>query len=268
MEIQGINNWNLLEDPGAVKSEGLRKVKDAIPELTDREIKVDTATFSKEGMAALREQVKSLPGYQEIDVREIAKMREILPKLKVNPSDDLLWEMRDSMQTSLDSIKQSKGSYDLDDLISIRMNAYEKQYEALQKSHADGSRDIYVSDGMDENGKLQYHQVTLEEDLGYLNEAFDRIADDLEFSATSQEIQWKIDESFGGKSALPVSLPKGYAPKLSGMLKDAAAEYGQKREQGTSVSAVGLAIKRLNADSTFAYAMRTLFSKIKPMLSI
>jgi hypothetical protein len=52
------------------------------------------------------------------------------------------------------------------------------------------------------------------------------------------------------------------------MLKDAAAEYGQKREQGTSVSAVGLAIKRLNADSTFAYAVRTLFSKIKPMLSI
>jgi hypothetical protein len=165
------------------------------------------------------------------------------------------------MQASLDSIKQSKGSYDLDDLLSIRMSAYENQYEALQKSHADGSRDIYVSDGMDENGKLQYHQVTLEEELGYLNEAFDRIADDLEFSATSKEIKWKIDESFGGKSALPVSLPNGYAKKLSGMLKDAAAEYEQKREQGTSVSAVGLAIKRLNEDSTFAYAMRTLFSK-------
>jgi hypothetical protein len=217
MEIQGINHWNLLEDPGAVKSEDLRRAKDAIPELKDREIKVDTATFSKEGMAALREQVKSLPGYHEIDVQEIAQMREILPKLKVNPSDDLLWEMRDSMQASLDSIKQSKGSYDLDDLISIRMNAYENQYEALQKSHADGSRDIYVSD--------------------------------------------RIDESFGGKSALPVSLPNGYAKKLSGMLKDTAAEYEQKREQGTSVSAVGLAIKRLNEDSTFAYAMRTLFSK-------
>jgi hypothetical protein len=49
MEIQGINNRNLLEDPGAVKSEGLRKVKDAISELKDREIKVDTATFSKIG---------------------------------------------------------------------------------------------------------------------------------------------------------------------------------------------------------------------------
>jgi hypothetical protein len=50
MEIQGINNWNLLEDSGAVKSEGLRKVKDAILELKDREIKVDMATFSKEGI--------------------------------------------------------------------------------------------------------------------------------------------------------------------------------------------------------------------------
>jgi hypothetical protein len=114
---------------------------------------------------------------------------------------------------------------------------------------------------MDENGKLQYHQVTLEEDLGYLNEAFDRIADEFGFSATSKEIKWKIDENFGGNSALPVSLPKGYDKQLSGILKGAAAEYEQKREQGISVSAVGLAIKRFNADSQFAYAMRTLFSK-------
>lgn len=66
-------------------------------------------------MAALRGEVQSMPG--RIDVEEIMRMREILPKLKVNPTDDFLWAMRSDMQSFLDAVKQSKGSYALDDLI-------------------------------------------------------------------------------------------------------------------------------------------------------
>ena len=158
----GSNIWNLLEQPAVSKGEDRKQIKDVVPELKGRQIKTDSLELSREGMAALREKVQSMPGH--IDVEEIKQMKEILPKLKMNPEDDFYWAMRNDMQSSLDANKQSKGSYTLEDLISIRMDAYTRQYDALQKSHEDGSRDIYISDGIDENGKLQYHKVSQEEE--------------------------------------------------------------------------------------------------------
>lgn len=261
--IQGINNWNLLGqtyDAGRGKEQLIRN---AVSELKDREIHMDSACFSREGMQAMRTKVQEMPGH--IDVEEMIRMREILPKLKVNPEDEFLWAMRNDMQSSLDRIKQSGGSYTLDDLISIRMKSYTTQYDALQKSYEDGSRDVYISDGVDENGKLQYHKVTETEDFGYLKEAFDRVADSLKLSAKSQEIQWQINEKFYGESKLPVSLPDGYDEKLADILKQAAFEYADQREKGQYADAVGLAFRYLNQDPEFANAVRTLFSNIKPM---
>ncbi|MBP3489748.1 MAG: hypothetical protein J6K53_15345 [Roseburia sp.] len=263
MPIQSIEKWNLWEQPGTVKNEERKSIKDVIPELKDRKISTDSVTFSREGMAALRSQVQSMPGH--IDVEEIMRMREILPKLCMNPSDDFLWAMRDDMQSSLNAIKQSKGNYTLDDLISIRMEAYVRQYDALQQSYEGGLRDIYVSDGIDENGKLQYHKVTQEEDTAYLNQAFDSIADSLKFSAESQEIKRQIDEAFGGKGGLPVALPEGYGERLADILKKASLEYADRKEQGQYADASGLALKYLNEDAEFADAMRMLFSNVMPM---
>lgn len=260
MGIEGINKWNILEYPASVSNQNLKQLKDVVPEIKEHEIRVDSVEFSKEGMAALREQVQSMPG--RIDVEEMIRMKEILPKLKMNPTDEFLWAMRDDIQSSLNAIKQSKGSYTLDDLISIRMEAYTRQYDALQKSYADGTRDIYISDGIDEDGKLQYHKVTQEEDVAYLKEAFDRIADSLSFTAKSQEIQWQINEKFGGKNPLPVSLPEGYEERLADTLKRAAGEYAEQREKGQYVNASVLALKYLNGDTEFANAMRTLFSRL------
>ena len=152
--IQGVNEWNFPGQSEVVKSENLKQIKDVVPELKERQIRTDSVDISKEGMEALRKQVQSMPGH--IDVEEVMRMREILPKLKMNPSDDFLWAMRKDMQSSLDAIKQSNGSYTLDDLISVRMNAYSRQYDALQQSYADSTRDIYVSDGIDENGKISF----------------------------------------------------------------------------------------------------------------
>lgn len=263
MEIQSTGYWNLLEQPKTGQSNNPKQVKDAIPKLKDRQIRTDSVDFSKEGMAAMREHVQNLPG--RIDVEEIMQMREILPKLKMNPEDDFLWAMRNDMQNSLNAIKGSAGTYTLDDLITIRMEAYTKQYDALQKSYADGTRDIYVSDGVDENGKLQFHNVSKEEDFEYLNNAFNRIADSLTFSARSQEIQWQINEKFGKQEPLPVSLPDGYEEKLSGILKRAANTYAEEKEKGNSVNAAALALKYLHADAAFSNSMHMLFSNIKPM---
>lgn len=264
MSVQRVDQWKLLEQPGCVKNEDLKRVKDAVPELKDRTIRTDSVTFSREGMAALRGEVQNMPG--SIDVEEIMRMREVLPKLKVNPTDDFLWAMRSDMQSSLDAVKQSKESYTLDDLISIRMEAYARQYDALQQSYENGSRDIYISDGIDEDGKLQYHKVTQEEDRKYLNEAFDNIADSLGFSAKSQEIRWKIEAEFGGKAAPSFDLPEGYEDRLADTLKRAAAEYADKRDAGQSVSASGLALNYLNENAAFASAVRGLFFGIQPML--
>ena len=125
----GNNIWNLLEQAAASKGEDRKQIRDVVPELNGRQIKTDSLELSREGMAALREKVQSMPGHMDVE-----------------------------------EIKQSKGNYTLDDLISIRMDAYTRQYDALQKSHEDGSRDIYISDGIDENGKLQYHKVSQEEE--------------------------------------------------------------------------------------------------------
>lgn len=257
--IQSVNKWNVLEQPGFVRNENLKQIKDAVPELKNRQICMDSVDFSEEGRAALREQVQSMPGH--IDVEEMIRMHEIIPKLRANPSDDFLWAMRDDMQNSLNAIKQLNGSYTFDDLITIRMTAYAEQYDALQKSYADGSRDIYISDGIDENGKLQYHKVTQEEDFTYLKEAFDRIADSLTFSVKSQEIQWQINAKSGGKNQLPVSLPDKYGERSACILKRAAADYADQRGKGQYVDAAGLALKYLNEDAEFADAMRALFQR-------
>ena len=263
MNVQNVNYWNLLEQPGTGKSENTRQVKEAAPELKDREIKTDSVEFSKEGMAALREKVQNMPGH--IDVEEIRQMKEILPKLKMNPADDFYWAMKNDMQNSLDAVKASSGTYTLDDLISIRMNAYTKQYDALQKAYEDGTRDIYVSDGIDENGNLKYHQAIKEEDMAYLNEAFGRVADGLKFSAKSQEIQQQINEKFGKQKGMSVSLPDGYEEKLSGILKRAADTYAKEKEKGNQVNAAELALQYLNEDKEFSNAMHMLFANIKPM---
>lgn len=260
-----IDIWNLLELPTVNNGEKPKQIQDFIPELKGRKIKTDTLELSEEGMAALREKVQSMPG--RIDMEEMMQMREILPKLKLNPEDDFLWAMRNDMQSSLDAIKKSKGSYTLEDLISIRMDTYTRQYNALEKSYEDGSRDIYICDGSDADGKLQYHQVSKEEDIAFLNQAFERISDSLGFTAKGCENKWKINELFGGQKAPELSLPKNYKEKLSGILKKAAATYAEEKKNGNYVNATNLALKYLNEDAGFSNAMHHLFSNITPMPS-
>ena len=147
------------------------------------------------------------------------------------------------------------------------MNAYTRQYNDLQKSYEDDSRDIYICDGSNAEGKLQYHKVSKGEDVTFLNHAFDRIADSLGFTANGCESQLKINELFGGQKAPELSLPDNYEEKLSGIMKKAAADYAEQRENGKNLNATQQALKYLNQDAGFANSMRRLFSNIRPMMS-
>ena len=111
----------------------------------------------------------------------------------------------------------------------------------------------------------QNHKVSQEEDVAFLNDAFDRIADSLGFTAKSREVQWKINEKFGGQKAPEFSLPEGYEEKLTGTLKKAAATYAEQRKNGSYVNATKQALKYLNEDAVFSSAMYQLFSNISPM---
>ena len=78
-------------------------MQDAVPELKGRKIRIDSLELSKEGMAALRGRVQSMPG--RIDMEEMMQMREILPKLKLNPEDDFYWAMREDMVLCQDLVQ-------------------------------------------------------------------------------------------------------------------------------------------------------------------
>lgn len=235
-----------------------RYIKDAMPELKNVQIKVDSAVFSREGMAALHGQVQGV--FQQINVDEIMRMREIFPKLCM----DLSYDMRDAMQKDMrkasEEIMKAKGYTSLDDTIALHMNAYARQYETIIKGHADGTRDVYVSDGMDENGKMQYHKVTLEEDLEYLNEAFGQIADGMVLAANSKAILQRNKEVFGGQKAMTVPLANRYGERLADTLKRAASTYAEQREKGNPANAAKLAFDYLNQDKSFSNTMHMLFS--------
>lgn len=263
MQIQSTNQWDFPKNLEIKTNQELKQIKDVVPELKKQQIKTDSVSFSKEGLEALRKQVQSMP--KHTDLEEVKKIKEFLPKVSVDPAGEFLWAMRTEMQNSLNAIKQSKGSYNLDDLISIRMDAYTKQYEKLQKAYEDNARDVYIDDGIDENGKWQCHKVTWEEDVEYLNQAFSKIANGLGGSAVAWETQWKINEQFGGEEPLPVTLTENYDKKLTDILKRAATDYVEKKNAGQDENASALAIKYLNEDAEYANSMYVLFSNIKPM---
>lgn len=235
-----------------------RYIKDAMPELKDIQIKVDSAVFSREGMAALRGQVQG--SFQQIDVDEIMRMREIFPKLRMELSYEMKEAMQKDMRNASEKIIKAKGDTSLDDVIAEHMDAYTRQYETILKGHADGTRDVYILDGFDENDKMQYHKVTLEEDLEYLNEAFGQIADGMVLAANSKAILQRNREIFGGRKALAAPLPDRYGERLADILKRAASTYAEQRQKGNPANAAKLAFDYLNEDKSFSNTMHMLFS--------
>ncbi len=239
------------------KSSHSRTIKEAMPELRDIQIRVDSVALSREGQAALRGQGQGT--FWQIDLDEILQMREIWPKLSMDLSYEMMRDMQTDMRKTSEETIKSKGYESLDDRITKQMNAYARQYEALQRGHADGTRDVYVSDGWDENGKEQYHKVTLEEDLKYLDEAFGRIADDMVLATSSQENLRQSKEYFSGQK-LTAPLPGGSGQRLADTLKRAASAYAQQRQKGNPANAARMALNALDEDRSFSNTMRKLFS--------
>ena len=237
------------------------QVKEAVPELQDKEIflKVD---ISKEGLAALRKSVQEMPGH--IDFEKEMQFREILPKLQMDPAGSLYSEMRSEWQSELNDIKEYNGSYDLEDVISATMKSYAEQYHKLVQGHVDGSRDIYVSDSLEE-----YHKVGLEEDLGYLDKAFERATSGTVMYAGMQEQKWAFRHFFYGEPALDVELPQDYRDRIKEVMQKAQEEFHQQYKNGTFASeeemiakAGSIGSQMLREDEVFYNKMEHLFKTL------
>lgn len=251
MNIKSMDRWNLLAYDKAIHHDGLQRMTNH-PKM--KNAKRDTISFSTEGMEALHGQ--KLHG--AVDIEAMKRRHEILPKLKYNPSDDFLWAMRDDISTELQQIKEEKGSYTLDDIYSIRLNAYAKQYNVLKEAYAEGTREIYVNDGIDENDNFKFHKVTQEEDFVYLDKAFERIKENMLFSLTSKEIILEIKEKFGGEK-IEIDLPRNYKEKMQSIVDETVITYKELKIQGQDVNITRLFQQFFNKDKQFADIMRKLY---------
>ena len=236
-------------------------VKEAMPELKDKDIviKVD---ISKEGLEALRKQVQEMPG--RIDFEKEMRFREILPKLQMDPAGTLYEDMRSTWQDDLDEIKEWQGHYGLEDIVTATMKSYAGQYHKLVQGHEDGSRDIYVSDSLEE-----YHKVGLEEDLGYLDQAYERAVSGTAMYAGMQEQRWIFRHFFYGEPSLDVDLPKDYRERIKGLMEKAQEEFVQQYESGAfsseeeMIAAAGkIGSNVLREDQVFYQKMERLFEQI------
>ena len=199
-----------------------------------------------------------------IDFEKEMQFREILPKLQMDPTGTLYNEMRTQWQTELNGIREYNGSYDLEDMISTTMKSYAKQYYGLVQGHADGSRDIYVSDSLEE-----YHKVGLEEDLGYLDKAFERATSGTVMYAGTQEQKWAFRHFFYGEPALDVELPKDYRDRIREVMKKAQEEFNQQYKNGAFASeeemiakAGSIGSQMLREDEVFYNKMEHLFKPL------
>lgn len=249
--------------------ENMKTMRDIHPEIN---VRTDSVDISEEGRKALREKVRSMPGY--FDWAEETKINEMISKSQIDPVYNHREAMNITITAGHERVKKEKGSYNIDDLMGIKMEAFGKQYYETAKAHDNNEKDIYYQDGMDENKKLRFHKIEKEEDLGYLQQAFMRNAEGLGILATIQEENWKVRSQFGGELPLSVKLPENYDKRIVEIMEKAgkeaennyiAGKYNSSDEMAED--AKNISMKYLKEDSEFFNTMSVLFSKIKPMMN-
>lgn len=252
MQINGFDKWNLFEYAKTVKQEPLMRVCD-LPDWK-AENKSVTLSISKEGLRALHG--TKLPG--AVDVEKAKQMQEILPKLSYNPADEHLWSMRGKVSDAMIVLKEQKENYTLDDMISIRFDAFASEYSGLEKAYADGTRDIWITDGFDEDGDFKFHQVTKEEDFKYLEEGFERMKKEIVSTLAIKENEIRFRE-YVYHEDVGIDLPADYQDQMMRILDQTINEYNNQKSKGTAANITQIFNQCFNEDTLFANIMRHLY---------
>lgn len=253
MQINGFDKWNLLEYAKTIRQEPLSRISDHLDWKVEN--KADTLSISEEGLRALHG--TKLPG--AVDVEKMKRMQEILPKLSYNPADEHLWGLRGKVTDAMTILKKQKEKYTLDDMISIRLEAYASEYSSLQKAYTFGTREVWISDGIDEDGDFKFHQVTEEEDFGYLEEGFERMKKEIVSTLAIKENEIRFKEYVYHEDA-DFNLPANYQDKMMNILDQTINEYDEQKSQGINVNITKIFNQFFNEDISFANVMRHLYN--------
>ena len=253
MQIQGFDKWNLFEYTKTIKQEPLTRICDLPDWKTEN--KTVTLSISEEGLRALHG--TKLSG--AVDVEKVKQMQEILPKLSYNPADEHLWALRGKGSDAMTNLKEQKENYTVDDMISIRLEAYASEYDSLEKAYMDGTRDIWISDGVDEDGDFKFHQVTKDEDFEYLKEGFDRIKKEIVTTLALKENEIRFKE-YVYHEETDIDIPANYQDKMMNILDKTIETYDNQRLNGENADITKIFQQLFNKDTSFANEIRQLYS--------
>ena len=252
MQINGLNKWNLLEYAKTVKQEPLTCVCD-LPDW-EAENKSVTLSISDEGLRALH----GTKLHGAVDVEKAKQMQEILPKLSYNPADEHLWSMREKVSDAMELLKEQPPNYTFDDMVSIRLDAYASEYDSLEKAYEAGTREVWITDGFDEDGDFKFHQVTKEEDFEYLQDAFERMKKEIVSTLAIKENEIRFREYVYHEDS-DINLPENYQDKLMNILDQTISEYSKQKNEGIDANITQIFNQYFNQDKTSAKTMRQLY---------
>lgn len=126
--------------------------------------------ISEEGIKSLRERIgKFEPDSDYVNVREV----------EIQSTNEVAWEHYTAMR-DISSLNLKDGNYDIEDVMTSIMDAYETMYNKIVKEHENGGRQVLY----ELTGK---RILTLEEDINGLDEAFKIRLANLEGYITCQQ---------------------------------------------------------------------------------
>ena len=283
MKVEGTNSFFFGENAKILQQEEMKAVAEVFPELQEKNVKlgkIDTETvkvdLSEEGLSAaekiqyLRKAVQEMPDSGAVNFQELMELREILPKVQMDPVHAHFEGIRDVRYGFLDRETEEDTVINLQDAVTSWMKAYALQHDALVKAHADGTRDVYVQNYGEttESGNFVFHKVELAEDMEYMDAAFEKAGQAVSMMAQIHENRWQVRNIFHGDEPLGIELPENYGDRLQSIMWTAKEMFVEKYNAGTykSINTMTNDISKmtmtlLKEDNVFWKSMNRLFSK-------
>lgn len=264
-EMTLTSNW-LVKDGTAEKQNNQRKAV-KMPG-NESNIKV---SISEESQNAYRNSLNNLEGYTPSSLKDYISLEEQADlwasgKFDMDVSYSLYIEMKQLERGRIESIKDKEGSYDLFDVAQSTLEAYGVMYDKIVQGHKDGTREVYTN--FPDERKSQF--VTLEDDLEFLNKAFDRCMENVKGYICAQETSsW--DSWIKGTSILP----QRYKDQVYNMMTEIKENFQKRSKEryanGESYAGHAEISSGVNdlmksifmRDNGFVESIKNLFSNIK-----
>ncbi|MFT4146223.1 MAG: hypothetical protein QM644_17370 [Mobilitalea sp.] len=264
-EMTLTSNW-LVNDITSERQENQRITSKSL----DKEIQIKVS-ISEEGQNAYRNSLKNLEGYTPSSLEDSLYLNEQAEiwasgKFDMDVTYSLYVEMKQLEGGRTGSIKGKEGSYDLFDVAHSTLEAYAVMYDKIVQGYKDGTREVYTNFSDEKTCRL----VTLEEDLEFLNQAFDRCMENVKGYIHAQETSsW---DAWINKTSI---LPQKYKDQVYEMMNEMKEEFQKRSEEKyangggyTARDEISCSVNDLMKsifmrDNGFVESINKLFSNVK-----